>query len=91
MRENPHAGFDVEGAGNVARHRPKPARQSSTLPMRGRPVMGVPTAIEIDNGFRASSDTGPIDRRRDGVIRRPLFDRMIFTQEPAARLGPFDL
>jgi hypothetical protein len=32
---NPHAAFDVEGAGNVARHRPKPARQSSTLPMRG--------------------------------------------------------
>jgi len=88
---NPHAAFDVAEAGNVARHRPKLARQSSTLPVRGRPVMGVPTAIEIDNGFRASSDTGPIDRRRDGVIRRPLFDRMIFTQEPAARLGPFDL
>src|SRR6516165_1988451 len=32
---NPHAAFDVEGAGNVARHRPIPARQSSTLPMRG--------------------------------------------------------
>ena len=32
---NPHAAFDVEGAGNVARHRPKPARQSSTLPMSG--------------------------------------------------------
>jgi len=28
---NPPAAFDVEGAGNVARHRPKPARQSSTL------------------------------------------------------------
>jgi hypothetical protein len=23
----------------------------------------------IDNGFKASSDTGPIDRRRDDVIR----------------------
>ena len=34
---NPHAAFDVEGAGNVARHRPKPARQSSTLPVRGAP------------------------------------------------------
>ena len=50
---NPHAAFDVAGAGNVARsrycdtrrrkgettgqheHRPKPARQSSTLPVRG--------------------------------------------------------
>ena len=32
---NPHAAFDVEGAGNVARHRPNPARQSSTLPMSG--------------------------------------------------------
>src|SRR5580693_2613070 len=32
---NPHAAFDVEGAGNVARHRAKPARQSSTLPMSG--------------------------------------------------------
>jgi hypothetical protein len=32
---NPHAAFDVEGAGNVARHLPKPARQSSTLPMSG--------------------------------------------------------
>ena len=29
---NPHAAFDVEGTGDVARHRPKPARQSSTLP-----------------------------------------------------------
>jgi hypothetical protein len=33
---NPHAAFDVEGTGDVARHRPKPARQSSTLPMRGK-------------------------------------------------------
>src|ERR1700757_3812640 len=32
---NPHAAFDVEGTGDVARHRPKPARQSSTLPMSG--------------------------------------------------------
>ena len=31
---NPHAAFDVEGTGDVARHRPKPARQSSTLPVR---------------------------------------------------------
>ena len=30
-----HRPLDVEGAGNVARHRPKPARQSSTLPMSG--------------------------------------------------------
>ena len=28
---NPHAAFDVEGTGDVARHRPTPARQSSTL------------------------------------------------------------
>ena len=52
MRGNPHAAFDVAGAGNVARSRccdtritkrasnsehklrPKPARQSSTLPKR---------------------------------------------------------
>src|SRR6202035_1255225 len=33
---NPHAAFDVEGTGDVARHRPKPARQSSTLPPEGR-------------------------------------------------------
>src|ERR1700746_395865 len=32
---NPHAAFDVEGTGDVARHRPKPARQSSTLPVSG--------------------------------------------------------
>src|SRR6202035_2438516 len=32
---NPHAAFDVEGTGDVARHRAKPARQSSTLPMSG--------------------------------------------------------
>jgi hypothetical protein len=32
---NPHAAFDVEGTGDVARHRAKPARQSSTLPVRG--------------------------------------------------------
>src|SRR5215471_5533123 len=30
---NPHAAFDVAGTGDVARHRPKPARQSSTLPI----------------------------------------------------------
>jgi len=30
---NPHAAFDVEGTGDVARHGPKPARQSSTLPI----------------------------------------------------------
>jgi hypothetical protein len=29
---NPHAAFDVEETGDVARHRAKPARQSSTLP-----------------------------------------------------------
>jgi len=52
VRGNPHAAFDVAGAGNVAwsrccdtriterarnrehKHRPKPARQSSTLPKR---------------------------------------------------------
>jgi len=32
---NPHVAFDVEGTGDVARPRHKPARQSSTLPMRG--------------------------------------------------------
>jgi hypothetical protein len=32
---NPHAACDVEGAGNVARSRRLPARQSSTLPMSG--------------------------------------------------------
>src|ERR1700746_1096890 len=32
---NPHAAFDVEGTGDVARHRPKPARQSSPLPLSG--------------------------------------------------------
>ena len=37
--ENPHAAFDVEGTGDVARHRAKPARQSSTQPMRGAQVM----------------------------------------------------
>jgi hypothetical protein len=30
---NPHAACDVAGAGNVARSRGLPARQSSTLPM----------------------------------------------------------
>jgi len=32
---NPHAACDVEGAGNVARSRGLPARQSSTLLMSG--------------------------------------------------------
>jgi hypothetical protein len=32
---NPHAACDVEGAGNVARSRRLPARQSSTLPTSG--------------------------------------------------------
>jgi hypothetical protein len=39
---NPHAAFDVEGTGDVARHRPKLARQSSTLPVRGAPSNGCP-------------------------------------------------
>src|SRR3984893_11307128 len=39
---NPHAAFDVEGTGDVARHRPTPARQSSTLPVRGAPSNGCP-------------------------------------------------
>jgi hypothetical protein len=30
---------------------------------------GGPGQSPIDNGLKASSDTGPIDRRRDGVIR----------------------
>ena len=32
---NPHAACDVEGTGNVARSSGLPARQSSTLPVRG--------------------------------------------------------
>jgi hypothetical protein len=32
---NPHAACDVEGTGNVARSKGLPARQSSTLPVRG--------------------------------------------------------
>src|SRR6266849_4214405 len=32
---NPHAAYDVEGTGNVARSSGLPARQSSTLPMSG--------------------------------------------------------
>jgi hypothetical protein len=32
---NPHAACDVEGTGNVARSKDLPARQSSTLPVRG--------------------------------------------------------
>ena len=63
---NPHAAFDVAEAGNVARHRPKLARQSSTLPVRGRPVMGVPTAIanrQRLQGFLRHGSDRPSARR----------------------------
>jgi hypothetical protein len=46
---NPHAAFDVEGTGDVARHQPKPARQSSTylgarggaIPPRDSPILAL--------------------------------------------------
>jgi hypothetical protein len=33
---NPHAAFDVEGTGDVARHRPTPARQLRRLRIFGQ-------------------------------------------------------
>jgi hypothetical protein len=49
---NPHAAFDVEGAGNVARSKLIGLnRRASPRPYLcgGRPVMGVPTAIARRN------------------------------------------
>ena len=44
---NPHAAFDVDGAGDVARHPPKPARQSSTLPYMKSGPSGTPSLVGL--------------------------------------------
>src|SRR5277367_2296163 len=69
---NPHAACDVEGAGNVARSNSsaKPARQSSTLPVRGGGD-NVPTYSAL----------GLPDRRQVAPERRRLMEMTMFGEE----------
>src|SRR5260221_13979823 len=64
---NPHAAFDVEGTGDVARHRAKPARQSSTLPVRGAPSNGRPYRDHEFCDLSYSAAVAAIDFRNPGL------------------------
>jgi len=81
---NPHAAFDVEGAGNVARSKLFGLnRRASPRPYLcgGRPVMGVPTAIDAPPTARAPSCGGEWAPRAAEtdllVLPRPTTVRMI--------------